>query len=121
MSRVSFESNRLFFDGQPAFVFPFPVGEIVESGNRVFVRLEIPPDSIFPGNVYCFDTDFHNLLWQLRFEDYPIQSRAPTKTDVVEKLRLADEGNSIWLLPWDTPRMRLDIDSFKIVESHETR
>ena len=62
---ISIEGNRINFASGATARFSFPVGDAIEFGDVVVVRLEPPRGTIFNENVYGLGPNGH-VIWQIQ-------------------------------------------------------
>jgi hypothetical protein len=67
---LSIDGDRLRLTSGAELSFAFPIGDALEFGNVVIVRLQIPGGTIFNENVYGVSSD-GSIIWQIQPEYAP--------------------------------------------------
>ena len=66
---ISIEGTSMTLASGAKTIFRFPIGNAIEFGDVIVVRLQIPRGTIFNENVYGVGAD-GNIIWQIQ-QEYP--------------------------------------------------
>ena len=86
---VKYEDKTVYFTSQPV-VFNFEVGDLIETEDKVIVRLNIPADNETRQNVFALKKDA-KFIWQV---DSSLQSYPEINVELpYETMSLLPNGN----------------------------
>lgn len=112
MHDIAIDGKDVIVDGE-RFTFDHEIGDILNVGDVIVVRLKIPPNIVNNRNILAIDFDGHDI-WKIpespktSFEDDPYMS-------------LYQEDGGLWARTWSDWAYRIDPDNGEIIRSDNVR